>query len=331
VNGVRYVVYGVGAIGGVVAARLAASGADVVAIARGDHREAMVRSGALRVRTPDGESDVKLRAVGHPSELDWRGASAVLLATKTQDADDALRALRHAATPDTPIVCLQNGVEGARMALRRFERVLGALLMLPTAHLEPGVVEAYSTPCPGVVDVGRFPSGEDPLAAELAGALRRAGFASEPRADIQRWQYAKLLTNLLNAVQAACPPGAALGDVVRALREEAAACLRAAGIDWVPDEEFGARHRTHVTPHEIAGRPRSGGSSWQSLARASGSIEADFLNGEIALLGREHGVPTPLNARLQDLAERLARDRRPPGSLSADELRAALSLAAPAG
>jgi 2-dehydropantoate 2-reductase len=323
---VRYVVYGVGAIGGVVAARLAASGADVVAIARGAHLAAIVRRGALLVRTPDGESEVKLRAVGSPRELDWRGESAVLLATKTQDADGALRELRHAAGSTVPIVCLQNGVEGARMALRRFERVLGALLMMPTAHLEPGAVETYSSPCPGVVDVGRFPSGEDPLAAELAGALRAAGFASEARADISRWQYAKLLTNLANAVQAACPPDAALGDVVRALRDEATACLRAAGIAWVPDDEFRERHRRFVTPREIAGRARAGGSSWQSLERGSGSIEADFLNGEIALLGRLHGVPAPCNAALQALAEELAQERRPPGSVAPAELARRLGL-----
>jgi lysophospholipase L1-like esterase len=37
------------------------------------------------------------------------------------------------------------------------------------------------------------------------------------------------------------------------------------------------------------------------LARATGSIETDYLNGEIAMLGRLHGVPTPVNALLQDL------------------------------
>ncbi len=47
---------------------------------------------------------------------------------------------------------------------------------------------------------------------------------------------------------------------------------------------------------EIAGVPRPGGSSWQSLAKGSGTIEADYLNGEIVLLGRLHGVPTPVNA-----------------------------------
>jgi 2-dehydropantoate 2-reductase len=213
------------------------------------------------------------------------------------------------------------------MALRCCERVVGAMLMLPTAHLEPGVVEAYSDPCPGIVDVGRMPAGVDALIESIASDLRAAGFASEARADLHRWQAAKLLANLANALQAACGADLrGLDDVVKALRAEAEACFRAAGIDWVGEPEMAARVAGRVTPKRVGGRPRAGGSSWQSLARGSGSIESDHLNGEIALLGRLHGVATPVNAALQRLASRLARERRPPGELSPDALRAALGL-----
>ena len=60
----------------------------------------------------------------------------------------------------------------------------------------------------------------------------------------------------------------------------------------------------------------------QSLrtARATGAVEADHLNGEIALLGRLHGVPTPLNALLQTLANTFARERREAGSMPVAEL-----------
>ncbi len=51
-----------------------------------------------------------------------------------------------------------------------------------------------------------------------------------------------------------------------------------------------------------------------------GAIEADYLNGEIALLGRLHGVPTPLNELLQRLANTFARERRAAGSLPVAEL-----------
>jgi 2-dehydropantoate 2-reductase len=69
---------------------------------------------------------------------------------------------------------------------------------------------------------------------------------------------------------------------------------------------------------------RGGGSSWQSLARGTGQIETDHLNGEIVLLGRLHGVPTPANALIQRLANDAAKDHRPPGSMTAADVLAML-------
>jgi 2-dehydropantoate 2-reductase len=65
---------------------------------------------------------------------------------------------------------------------------------------------------------------------------------------------------------------------------------------------------------------RNLGSSWQSLMRRQGSIETDYLNGEIVLLGRKHGIPTPFNAVLQRIANEMAAAREPPGKYSAEEL-----------
>ena len=50
-----------------------------------------------------------------------------------------------------------------------------------------------------------------------------------------------------------------------------------------------------------------------------GSIEADYPNGEIVLLGRLHGVPTPVNAALQQLANEVARAGDPPESFPVAE------------
>jgi 2-dehydropantoate 2-reductase len=74
----------------------------------------------------------------------------------------------------------------------------------------------------------------------------------------------------------------------------------------------------------IRGLPRAGGSSWQSLTRGTGSIETDYLNGEIVLLGRLHGVPTPVNALLCRLANEMAAARRAPGGLSPEAFLAQL-------
>ena len=106
----------------------------------------------------------------------------------------------------------------------------------------------------------------------------------------------------------------------RRAREEGAECLAAAGIDAVTPEEDAARRGDGFQWGGDAARSRPGASSWQSLARGTGSIEADYLNGEIALLGRLHGVPTPVNLLLQQTASRAAREGLAPGSLRVGEL-----------
>ena len=74
--------------------------------------------------------------------------------------------------------------------------------------------------------------------------------------------------------------------LVKQVRAEGEACLRAAGIDFASSDEDKERRadRMHVQP--VNGEFRGGGSSWQSLARGTRSIETDYLNGEIVMLGR---------------------------------------------
>ena len=67
---------------------------------------------------------------------------------------------------------------------------------------------------------------------------------------------------------------------------------------------------------------RNLGSSWQSLQKGLGSIEADFLNGEIVRLGRVHGIPTPYNEVLQEVSNAMAAERAKPGKFTAQELEA---------
>jgi 2-dehydropantoate 2-reductase len=71
---------------------------------------------------------------------------------------------------------------------------------------------------------------------------------------------------------------------------------------------------------QVAGQQRGGGSSWQSLTRGGVGIETPYLNGEIVLLGRLHGVPIPVNEALTNIALRAARRRARPGSFTAAEI-----------
>jgi 2-dehydropantoate 2-reductase len=321
---VRLVIYGAGAVGGVLGARLAEAGHDVAVIARGAHLEAIQRDG-LRVRSPDGERTVRLAAVADPGELSWSADTAVLLAMKSMDTEAALRALVPHAHPDTAVVCVQNGVANERAALRVFGNVYGVCVMFPTSHLTPGVVVAHSAPVPGILDLGRYPHGCDATAQRLVAAVRSAGFHAEPREDIMRWKYAKLLMNLGNALDALCGRSSDLADAVAPVRAEGEAVLRTAGIGFVSREEDRRRRGDILQIAPVSGADRAGGSSWQSLARGTGTVESDYLNGEIVLLGRLHGVPTPANELARSLANRSAREGRSPGWLTPTEFRTLLA------
>lgn len=315
----RYIIYGAGAIGGVIGARLFQAGHDVTLIARGGHLEAIRRDG-LRLRTPDEDVRLPLPAVAHPRELRFGPDYVVFLTMKTQDTEAALHDLDVAGGSGAAVICCQNGVTNERLAARRFDRVYAMLVALPATFLEPGHVDNESRPVSGVLDAGCFPHGTDDLIARVTADLDGAHISSRPDPAVMRLKYTKMLQNLANAIPIVTGEVRGGEDVRRLaerLREEAIACYEAAGIAYASETEYqnevGARYE-HAA---IDGRPRGGSSTWQGLARGNTTIEADYLNGEIVLLGRLHGVPTPLNALVRRLATRVAARAEQPGRYTA--------------
>lgn len=309
----RYVIYGAGAVGCAIAGRLHQHGGDVVLIARGAQLAALRDSG-LRLLSPDDDLTLAVPVVGSPAEVDFGAGEVVILAVKTQHTQGALDELRLAAPHTTPVVCAQNGVENERLALRCFARVYGMVVTIYSQYLEPGTVELSLSPVGGVLDVGRVPSGADEVAITLATDLEHAGFSSRAVDDIMRWKHTKLIRNLTDSARVLCGD-ADVADVRAAASAEAVACLDAAGIPYLEDAAY--RERVAVLPSQrpAQGRPRGGSSGWQSLARGTGSVEADYTNGAITLLGRLHGVATPVNAALQELMNRLAAASASPGTV----------------
>jgi 2-dehydropantoate 2-reductase len=231
------------------------------------------------------------------------------------------------AAGSLPVVCAQNGVAGERFALRRFRQVYGMCVQLPATHLEPGMVVAQGAPMTGLLHIGRYPSGIDATATQIGEDLAKSNFLAPVSADVMRWKYSKLLSNLSNAIDAVCGhrTGADAAELRRRATAEGAAVLEAAGIAYASAAERADIRGDQVQPRPVSGSPRGGSSSWQSLTRGTGSIEADFLNGEIVLLGREHGLPVPVNEALQRLANQAARERRAPGATTPGEIMALIA------
>jgi 2-dehydropantoate 2-reductase len=328
----RYVVYGAGAIGGTIAARLLLAGHEVILIARGEHLTALTATG-LEYRDPAGTHRLGLQVVSEPSQVSWCQDDIAILAMKTQDTWPALFELAPVMPPRIPVVCAQNGIENERLCARFFDNVYGLYVLVPAAHVEAGVVEAYGSPGPGVLDVGRYPCTADDVAHAVARDLTEAGFNSRPVADIMRWKAAKLLANLANGIEAAWGTDICEGELYRLARQEGERCLTAAGLGFVPEGAEQQRREGLVQAVKVEGHDIPGGSTWQTLARGHSRTEAEFLSGEIALLGRLHLIPTPVNSSLQVLVRDMAARGDRPGSVpmaiydqlcrsAADDLRA---------
>lgn len=292
----RFIVYGAGGVGGCIGAGLRDANRDVVLIARGAHREAMQRSG-LKIISPAGIRKVDVPVVGAPSEIDWRHDDVVLLTMKGQHTQDALRALVN-VNPQARVVCAQNGVANERMAASLFTGVVGMVVNLPAMHLQPGEVITHAVGRGGVLDCGLFPTGVNELVKNMCVSLEDGGFSARPDTNVMRWKYAKLLTNLVNTAQALLGESGEVANIARAARREAVACYAAHGIDCATVDEIRERQEDTYRMGDIPGIPRSGGSTWQSLARGTGNAESDFLNGEIERLGAQAGIATPVNSGL---------------------------------
>ena len=320
----RIVVYGIGAIGGCVAGALARSGQEVVGIARGAQLDA-IRARGLSLIGVEERFEARFPCVAHPGELTVRPDDVILLCMKSQHTAGALADLRAAGVTDQPIFCCQNGVANEAMAARLFPNVHGVTVLMPNVFLTPGVIGMRGHPRFGVFELGRYPHGHDADDTRLAEALTQANVAAFVMDDVMAGKYGKLLMNVTNIIDAALGPGqrgGALGDRVRA---EARAVYAAAGIAVRDVGTSDPRRHTHLKVGDLPGVAHVGSSTAQSLARdGAAGIETDWLNGEIVLLGRQHGVPTPVNLALSRLSARLVHENRPAGSMTEAELMALL-------
>lgn len=318
----RYIIYGAGGVGATIGARLFHGGHDTVLICRGDHLTAIQERGLEFVTHDLGTINLQIPAVGHPNEIEWTGDDVVILGMKTQDTEGALLDLEASTGGiEPPIICAQNGVENEPRALRRFPRVYGMVARLPGTYLEAGVIENHARPVGGLLDVGRFPEGSDELIEQVSADLRSCNFASRVETRIMRWKYAKLIRNLANGLVGCVGIDVDVDDFRRALVEEALTAYDAAGIDYAtPAEEAEHRDQDGYVTEAIGDSPRLGNSSWQSLIRATGTIETDYLNGEIVMIGIRAGVPTPYNRVIQRASAWMARERKQPGALTLEDL-----------
>ena len=310
---------GAGAIGGMMAARLAAAGHAVSVVARGEHLDAIRRDG-LRLVEVDGTETVASNL--HAS--DDFGAlgphDTVILALKAHQIAAVAHELGRLCDDETVVVPVQNGIgwwyferhggphdgrrlealdpDGAIAGAIGSERVVACIAYPASEKTAPGVITH--------VEGDRFPVGEldgtkSGRAKTLAAALTSAGFKSRVLTDIRSHLWVKAWGNLaFNPISALT--GATLGEICRtpATRELAARMMTEAGRIA---EALGVRIRISVE-QRIAGAEAVGEHKTSMLqdAEAGRPLELDPLVGVFVELGELTGVPTPAISTVYGLA-----------------------------
>ena len=325
----RVVVYGAGAIGGVVGGHLVRAGTEVIMIGRPSHVNT-IREHGLRLVTPTGTHILKLAAVTAPDQIDFEPNDVVFLCVKGQDTEEALRDLR-AAVKDIPVFCFQNGVRNEEIASKYFSTVYGVTVRCGSTFVTDGEVIARMDP-PGWLVMGHYPVGTDDLVESVAAILRDAGFYVLVTPEAMLYKWGKLMHNLMNPVEAITNARGGENDrIVRAAQEEARQILIQAGIRWMSEKEMALQwpEITMITVQRRRSLPTiAQGSTWQSLASRRGTIETDFLNGEIVRLAKQLGKQAPINETLLRITQEMAANRELPGKYTPAEL---LGMLGPCG
>lgn len=328
----RILVVGVGALGGVIAARLRASGRTVWLATRDVQQAARLRATGLRVSGVGGAVSVELDEI---APLDAYGESdafdLVVLATKAQDAMQVAPKLVRVLAADGVLLPIQNGGVAQALADRLGqERILGGLSNLGATMNEPGSYEQRNA---GHLLVGELSSGDTARAERVRQAMT-GGVEVRVTTNLRGAVWSKLLLNCsvttIGAVAGrtmreyiALPHGRRLFDLAY---DEALTVALASGVhpqrmlvDPIPPGWSG--HGVPSEAHDawlrdvLAFYGNVKPSMLQDLERGR-PTEIDFINGYVADVGRTTGTPTPANAAIVETVYAITRgELRPDPSL----------------
>ena len=281
-------IVGPGAIGGTVAAWLAQDSRHRVAVG------ARTPFSRIEVETPYGVIESEPLVMTDPAQgspVDW-----VLVATKAYDVAGGAVWLERLCGADTLVAVLQNGVEH----VERFapylpvERILPVMVDCPAERLSPGRIRQRGTARMSVPQCAAGETFVDLFAHTRIEVAQSADFKTEVWKKLCYNSAGALSAVLLKPAVIARHDGVA--EVMRGIVRECIAVGRAEGalLDDSLVEKVVTGYRNappdsvnSLHADRIAGRP----------------METDARNGVIVRLGRNHGIPTPLNSTVVALLE----------------------------
>jgi 2-dehydropantoate 2-reductase len=303
----KFLVMGAGAVGSVFGGFLAESGHDVTLIGRAAYMHA-VRDNGLRISGIWGEHIIRnIKTFTSVKEIDKAAFDTILLTTKSFDTEEAVREILPFVGSRALIVSLQNGIGNIETiaAVAGKEHTVGGRVIFGIEFIEPGHFRV--TVIADKVLLGAISNGvPKERIIELASIINQAGIPTEPTDDINKFIWLKVLYNCcLNA------PGAVLDTIYGKLGEfestreimheiisEVLAVAKSRGIDMGYADAIAYENDLYG---KLLFPTFAHHSSTLQDIRNGKKTEIEALNGAIVRLGKENGVPAPVNWTLTQL------------------------------
>jgi 2-dehydropantoate 2-reductase len=287
----KIAVIGAGAVGGYFGGRLAAAGNDVVFLVRGKTFEAL-RSGPLRVKSINGDFELKVRATNDPAEIE--APEAVLIAVKAWQIPEAAEAIRKMPGENSVVIPLQNGMEAPQelAAILGTDRVAGGLCRIVAQAVGPG--EIHHRAAEPSIEFGELKPLRNPERLEqVRDGLVAANVRCQIPGDIGLAMWEKFLFIMWGSLGAVTrlPIGPIRSSpelrarLVTAL-EEVTQIARAHGKDLNAE----TISKTLAT---LDAQPAETTSSMQRDIMAGRPSELEAQTGAVVRFARKMGVPTP--------------------------------------
>lgn len=304
----QILIVGAGAVGGFFGAHLARAHPEKVSFLLRPRTLQAVKARGLTVRSAADTFTVHPKAASDPRHLP--APDLIILTVKAYDLDDVLRQLEPVVRDETVIMTLQNGITAEDQIAAKFERdcVVGGVAFIHSKIIEPGVIEHYKR---GAVTMGEFMGHQSPRALGIAELFQVAGIPCDLSQDIRRAKWEKMcwncvfnpLTVMINDRVSKALDHPEMLRVISSIVQEVAAVATA---QKVPLDERMAEKVVRWS-QELRDIHTSMYDDW----KAGRPTEIDFLNGYIALKGKECGIPTPVNEALTAMVKVITESPQP--------------------
>ena len=296
----RIAVMGSGGVGGYFGARLVKGGADVHFVARGAHLAAMRDRGLAVEGGPEAIHLPKVNVTDDPKTIG--PVDLVMFCVKLWDTEEAARQLLPIMKPETGIISFQNGVQKDDMLRPVFgdKALMGGVAYVGTNIGRPGVI-AQTGPLQRLV-FGEYDGRRSPRVEAFYEACKRGGINAEISDDVRRsiWEKYVVLVAMSGATTAMrqtigpIRANPLTREFLLDLAREVVAVGRAHGVRLPADY---AEQRIPF----FDGWPPEMTTSMHHDLQGGRPLEVRWLSGGVVDLGREVGVPTPMNRAVRDI------------------------------